>query len=117
MHVERNRDKILSDALADDVALVVGRILEQLLAEVVAEGICCGNGSVRVERTALTDCGVRTGHEIREVSECLAENDIAMLRDALFKLLLQVTATMLVLAQVRDLANEVLETRAREAVD
>ena len=38
MHIERDRDEILHDALADDVLLVVGRVLEGILAEVVAEG-------------------------------------------------------------------------------
>ena len=58
-----------------------------------------------------------TGHEIGEVAECLAEDDIAVLRDALLELLLQVTATVLVLAQARDLSDEVLKTRAGEAVN
>ena len=39
VHVERDRDEILRDALADDVALVVGRVLEEFLAEVIPEGI------------------------------------------------------------------------------
>lgn len=39
MHVERNRNKIASDGFADEVALVVGGILEQLLTEVIAKGI------------------------------------------------------------------------------
>ena len=60
---------------------------------------------------------MRTGHEVREVAKSLAEDDVAVLRDALLELLLQVTAAVLVLAQVRDLADEVFETRAREAVD
>ena len=43
VHVERDRNEVLRDALADDVALVVGRVLQELLAEIVAEGICgCG---------------------------------------------------------------------------
>lgn len=39
VHVERNRNKIASHGFADEVALVVGGILEQLLAEVIAKGI------------------------------------------------------------------------------
>ena len=58
-----------------------------------------------------------TSHEIGEVTERLAEDDIAVLRDALLELLLQVTASVLVLAQARDLADEVLKTRAGEAVN
>ena len=39
MHVERNRNKIASHGFADEVALVVGRILEQFLAEIIAKGV------------------------------------------------------------------------------
>lgn len=39
MHVERNVHKVLCDGLADDVPLLVRRILEEFLAEVVAERI------------------------------------------------------------------------------
>ena len=52
----------------------------------------------------------------RIVTERLAEDDAAVLRDALLELLLEVAATVLVLAQAQDLADEVLEVRASEAV-
>ena len=39
MHIKRNRDEVASHGFADKVALVVGGILEQLLAEVIAKGI------------------------------------------------------------------------------
>ena len=72
----------------------------------------------------ISNCGVdgvkelwRTSHEVREVAERLAEDDVAVLRDTLLELLLEVAAAMLVLAEVRDLANEILKARAREAVD
>ena len=40
VHVERDRNEVLRDALADNVSLVVSRILEELLVEVVPEGVC-----------------------------------------------------------------------------
>ena len=58
-----------------------------------------------------------TGHEIGEVTERLAEDDIAVLRDALLELLLQVATIVLVLAQTRDLADEDIGARARESVN
>jgi hypothetical protein len=93
MHVERNRDKVASDGFADKVALVVGGILEQLLAEVIAKGIChkfrmC---SVSIRR-------LRTRHQISEVAERLPKDDIAVLRDSLLQFLLQEAASVLVLA-------------------
>lgn len=39
VHVERDGDEVGRDRLADGVALLVGRVLEELLAEVVAEGV------------------------------------------------------------------------------
>ena len=39
VHVERDVDQILSDGLADDIALLIGGELEQLLAEIVTERI------------------------------------------------------------------------------
>lgn len=58
-----------------------------------------------------------TGHEVCEVTEGLPEDHITVFRDALFELLLQIPATMLVLAKAGDLAGQVLETSTREAVD
>ena len=48
------------------------------------------------------------------MAERLAEDDVAVLRDTLLELLLQVATTVLVLAQAEDLADEVLQPRARE---
>jgi hypothetical protein len=39
MHVKGNVDKILGDLLADDVALLIGGVFQQLLAQVVAKMI------------------------------------------------------------------------------
>jgi hypothetical protein len=39
MHVERDVDEVLRDGVADDIALLIGGILQQLLAEIVAERI------------------------------------------------------------------------------
>ena len=49
--------------------------------------------------------------------EGLAEDHVAVLGETLLELLLQVPAAVLVLAQRGDLALEVLEPRACEAVD
>lgn len=39
VHVERDADEVVGDGFADDVSLLIGRVLEKLLAEVVAEGV------------------------------------------------------------------------------
>ena len=39
MHVERNINKVLRDRLANNVSLLISGILQQLLAEVIAERI------------------------------------------------------------------------------
>jgi hypothetical protein len=39
VHVERDVDKILCNRFADNIALFICGILQQLLAQVVAEGV------------------------------------------------------------------------------
>ena len=51
------------------------------------------------------------------MTERLAEDDITVLWGTLLELLLQATTTVLVFAQARDLVDEVLEARAREAAN
>lgn len=96
MHVERDGDEVVGDRLADSVSLLVRRELEQLLAEVVAE---------------------RVRHQVREVAVRLAEDHVPVLGNALLELLLQVSAAVLVLAQRKNLALEVLDSRASKSVD
>lgn len=50
VHVQRDCYEVRRDRLANDVALLIGRILEQLLAEIVAEGICAGMRNISVTR-------------------------------------------------------------------
>ena len=49
-----------------------------------------------------------TRHEIREVTKALAEDHVTMFRNTLLELLLEVAAAVLILAELRDLANKVL---------
>ena len=73
----------------------------------------------------IRDCGAygvngvekRTGHKVREVAERLAEDDVAVLRDTLLELLLEIAAAVLVLAKRRDLALHVLQAHASKAVN
>lgn len=96
VHVERDGDKVRSDRLADGVPLLVRRVLEQLLAEVVSE---------------------RVRHEVREVAVRLAEDHVPVLGHALLELLLQVPAAVLVLAEGQNLALEVLDSSTGKSVD
>ena len=96
MHVQGYVDEILRDRFADDVPLVIGGELEEFLAQVVAEWV---------------------GHQVSEVTKCFAEDHIAMLRNALLELLLEVTATVLVFAECGYLALEILKASASETVD
>ena len=115
VHIEGDVDEVLGDRFANDVALLVGRVLEELLAEIVPEWICKSNRSIIALITK--DENRSTSHKLCEVSESFAEDHIPVLRDALLELLLQVTAPVLVLAQAWNLADEVLKTRAGEAVN
>lgn len=51
------------------------------------------------------------------MTERLAENHVAVFRQALLEFFLQVTTPMLVLAKLRDLPGKVLQTRSRESID
>lgn len=96
MHVERDVDQILGHRLADQIALVIGRELEELLAEVVAK---------------------RIGHEVGKVLEGLSENHIPMLRNTFLELLLQIAAPMLILAQGSNFALHVFQADPSKSVD
>ena len=59
----------------------------------------------------------QTNHQLREMTKGLTENHVAMLRYTLLQFLLQETASMLVFAEVGDLALQFLETSSCKAVD
>jgi hypothetical protein len=96
MHVERDADEIVSDRFDDGSSLFIGRVFQELLAEVVSE---------------------RIRHELGEMSVGLSEDHISMSRFAVFELLLEVSASVLVLAQVKKLALEIFDSDASESVD
>ena len=55
MHVEGDVDQILRDRLANEVALLIRAVHQELLAEVVPERICVATDQTSVERTDLTE--------------------------------------------------------------
>ena len=65
----------------------------------------------------LSQIATHTRHEVSEVSEGLAEDHVTVLRNALLELLLEIAAAVLVLAQSRNLALQIFQTRSREAID
>ena len=54
------------------------------------------------------DMGTGTSHELHDMLMCLDENQLDMLRVALFQFLLQVATAMLVFAKIEDLALKML---------
>ena len=96
VHVQRDIDQVRGNGIADEIALFIRRILQQLLAKVVAEGV---------------------GHQISKVGKGLAEDDVSVFRDSFLQLLLEVTTAVLILAQAGNLANKILETSTSEAVN
>ena len=76
--------------------MLIRRKLQQLLAKVVAKGV---------------------SHQVSKVSEGLAEDDISVVGNAFLQLLLEVTTTMLILAQAGNLSNKVLESGTSEAIN
>jgi len=114
MHVQRNVNKVLSDRFADDVALLIGRVLQEFLAQVVAKGIY--KGWVR-KVLRKGDKSPLTSHQVRKVAERLTEYHVTMFRKAFLQLLLQIATSMLVFAKGGNLSLQVFQTRTSEAID
>jgi hypothetical protein len=96
VHVERNTNEVISNRFDDGRSLFVGRVFEQFLAQVVAEGI---------------------RHEFGEVTVSLSEDHVSVSGLAVFQLLLQVSASVLVLAEVEQFTGEFLNRDTCESVD
>lgn len=119
VHVERDIDKVLRHGFADQVALIIGRILQELLAEIIAKWIfspmkieCKRAHFFTIRRkTLLTD------HEFRKMTKCFAEDHVAMFWNTLLELLLQEAASMLVFAKICNLALQLLKTSASKTVN
>lgn len=103
--VESNLDHRGCGCADEDSALIVVGVLEELLAEVVAEGVC-------VEESAYVKRGVNkslTSHQLDHVRVGLLEDESDVLSIAFFELLLQVATAVLILAKAIDLANDILQ--------
>ena len=96
MHVQRDIDQIRGNGIADKVALFIRRILQQLLAKVIAKGV---------------------GHEVSKVGEGLSEDDVSMIRDPFLQLLLEIATAVLIFAQAGNFTNKVLESSTGEAIN
>jgi len=95
VHVEGDVDQVLGNGLANNITLVIRRILQEFLAEIVAE---------------------RISHEFRKVAEGFTENHVSMFRKPFFQLFLQITTTMLILAQRCNLSLQILQANSSEPV-
>jgi hypothetical protein len=93
--IESNTDEIMRSVLNQDGALLIIAILQQLLAEIVAEGI---------------------GHQLNHMLVGLKPDHVDLLRVTVLQLLLQVAASMLILAKGIDLTTELLELHVGEPV-
>jgi len=93
--VESDTDEIMRGILDQDSTLLIIAILEQLLAEVVSEGI---------------------GHQLDDMLIGLKPDHMNLLRVTVLELLLQVAASMLILAESIDLTTELLKLHVGEPV-
>jgi len=93
--VESDTDEIMRGVLDQDSTLLIIAILEQLLAEVVSEGI---------------------GHQLDDMLIGLKPDHMNLLRVTVLELLLQVAASMLILAESIDFTTELLKLHVGEPV-
>jgi hypothetical protein len=95
MLVERNPNKIMRGVFDQNSAFLIVAVLQQLLAEVVAKWI---------------------GHQLHNMLIGLKPNHVHLLRVAILKLLLKVTATVLILTKSIDLTTKLLELHVGKSV-
>jgi hypothetical protein len=95
VHIERDADQIIVDARQQYVLLLVGRVFEEALSQVVAEAV---------------------DHELRKVRIDLGEDHIAVERVALFQLALQEAAAVLVLAEASHVPLQIFKAQAGKAI-
>jgi hypothetical protein len=88
MLVQGNSYHVLGSVLYENGPLLIVAILEQLLAEVIAK---------------------RIGHQLHDVLVGLEPDHVDLLRHAVLKLLLEVAAAVLILAELIDRAPNLLE--------
>lgn len=93
--VESNSDEVLGRILNENSALFVVAELEELLAEVVAEGI---------------------GHQLNDMLIGLKPYHVDLLGVALLQLLLKISAAVLILAEGIDLATQLLKWQVCKTV-
>lgn len=95
MLVEGNADEIAGGLLDENSALLVIAILQELLAEVVTEGI---------------------GHQLNDMLVGLKPDHMNLLWVAVLELLLEVSAAVLILAQSVDLSSKLFKGHVGESV-
>ena len=83
VHVERDPNKIISNRLDDGSSLLVGRVFQEFLTEVISEWV---------------------RHEFWEMTIGLSENHVSVCWFPVFKLLLEVSTSVLILAEVEEFA-------------
>ena len=83
--IERNAHHVLGCILNQDSAFVIIAVLKELLAQVIAKGV---------------------RHKFDDMLVGLEPNGMNLVRDSLFKLLLQIAAPMLVLTELVNLTSE-----------
>jgi len=88
-----------------DCALIICGMLEEFLAEIIAEGIC----KVSVKLSGVAHQNKPTCHKLNDVSLSFLEDHLNIFRLPFFKFLLKITAAMLVLAKAVDLSTQVVE--------
>jgi hypothetical protein len=116
MHVLRDADKVVRHTFDQQQTLLLLAVLQQLLAQIVAERICWFEWLVVTTRRWHAACGL-TGHQLGKVRVHLVEDDVYGLGVHLVELLLQETAAVLVLAHRIDLADHLVDARVTSSCE
>lgn len=96
VHVQRDANQVVGNGINDRGPLFFGRVLEKLLAEVVAKGV---------------------SHEFGEMAIGFVEDHVTVFGVTIFEFLLEVAAAVLVFTERKEFALEIFNTNACEPVE
>lgn len=113
MLVQGNFDELRGSGINKDSPLFIIGVLEKFLAEVISKGIYLVLADSR--RRAKVRAWV-TSHQLNHVGVGFKKDHLHVLRIAVFKFLLEITAAMLVFAELIDISNQALKRGIGKAI-
>jgi len=100
--VQGNFNKLWGSGIDKDSSLFIVGVFEKFLAEVISKGIYLELANSRCRAKARTWA---TSHQLNHMGVSFKKDHLHVLRVAFFKFLLEITAPMLIFAELVDISN------------